>query len=130
MVSMDGTSASLWVQITSGPDSDEAKLNQLSSKLRRELLNLDVDDVVRPKNTPLPVGAKGGDATLADVLVVSISNSTVLVAMIQLLRGWIKRGNGRRVKIRVAKDSLEIDAASAEEQAKLIESWLKWHEKR
>ena len=127
---MDDTSASLWVQITSGPDSDEAALNLLSHRLRRELLALDVDNVVRATDAPLPEGAKSGGATLADVLVVSISNSTVLVAMIQLLRGWIRRGNGRKVKIGIGKDNIEIDAASPEEQAKLIESWLEWHERR
>jgi hypothetical protein len=129
MLSVDDMTASLWVQITPDPDSDEAELNRLSYGLRRELLALDVDGVERATDGHKPVGAKSSGATLADVLVVSISNSTVLVAIIQLLRRWIRRGNGRKVKINIGKDHIEIDAASPEEQARLIESWLEWHEK-
>jgi hypothetical protein len=43
---------------------------------------------------------------------VSIPNSTVLVAIVHLLQGWIGRGKGRKATIKLGKNSLEVDAAS------------------
>jgi hypothetical protein len=126
---MGGTQASLSVQITAGPDSDEEELDRLSLDLRRELLELDVDSVVRASNGPAPSNARAGGTSLPDVLVVSLSNSTVLVSMIHLLSWWIKRGAGREAKVRIGKNVIEIDSASAEDKAQLIQSWLDWHEK-
>jgi hypothetical protein len=119
----------LSVQITAGPDSDEEELDRLSLDLRRELLELDVDSVVRASNGPAPSNARAGGTSLPDVLVVSLSNSTVLVSMIHLLSWWIKRGAGREAKVRIGKNVIEIDSASAEDKAQLIQSWLDWHEK-
>ncbi len=127
---MGGISASLSVQIASDPDSDEAEVYRLSRELRRELLRLNVDDVVRAADAHPPAGTKAGGTSLADVLIVSVSNSTVIVAMIQLLRGWINRGNGRRVKLKIGKNGIDVGSASPEEQARLIESWIDWHEKK
>lgn len=127
---MGEISASLSVQIASDPDSDEAEVDRLSRGLRRELLELDVDAVVRATNAHAPSDTKADAASLADVLIVSVSNSTVIVAMIQLLRGWIKRGKGRRVTLKVGENSIDVGSASLEEQARLIESWIDSHEKK
>lgn len=126
---MDGTPTSLWVQIDSGHDSDASQINQLAQGLRRELLALDVEAVERAPDTVVPDEAKSGGASLPDLLIVSISNSTVLVAIVHLLQGWIGRGKGRKVAIKIGKNSLEVDAASPEQQAKLIESWIDWQTK-
>jgi hypothetical protein len=80
-----GMSTSLSVQIAAGPASDRTELDRLSRELRRELLQLDVDDVVRALDEDAPGAAKAAGNTLIDVLIVSVSNSTVLVAMVQLL---------------------------------------------
>jgi hypothetical protein len=126
---MDGTPTSLQVQIASGHDSDAGELDKLARGLRGELLALDVQSVERAPATAVPDDAKSGGASLSDLLIVSISNSTVLVAIVHLLQGWIGRGRGRRVTIKLGKNSVEVDAASPEEQAKLIESWIDWHAK-
>lgn len=124
---MDGASTSLQVQIASSHDGDEGELNELAQGLRRELLALDVESVERAPVTAVPDDAKSGGASLPDLLIVTISNSTVLVAIVHFFQGWIGRGKGRKVNIKLGKNSLEIDEASPEEQAKLIASWIDWH---
>lgn len=126
---MAGTSTLLQVQIASGNGSDERELNKLAQGLRGELLDLDVQSVERAPVAVVPDGVKSGGASLPDLLIISISNSTVLVAIVHLLQAWIGRGKDRKVTIKLGKDSLEVDAASPEEQAKLIESWIDWHTK-
>jgi hypothetical protein len=124
---MDGASTSLQIQIASDLDADDGELNKLAQRLRGELLALDVQSVERAPVTVVPGDAKSGGASLSDLLIVSISNSTVLVAIVHLLQGWIGRGKGRKICIKLGKNSLEVDEASPQEQAKLIESWIDWH---
>jgi hypothetical protein len=129
-VRMAGSSTSLQVQIVSGDESDESdesELNKLAQGLRGDLLALDVRSVERAHVAIVPDNAKSSGASLPDLLIVSISNSTVLVAIVHLLQGWIGRGKGRKVTIKLGKHSLQADAASPEEQAKLINSWIDWH---
>jgi hypothetical protein len=121
---MDEMRALLSVQVGAGPDSDPEELDLLSLDLRRELLDLDVDSVVRAAEGSAPAASKAGGTGLSDVLIVSLSNSTVLAAVIHLLGRWVKRGSQRKVSVRVGNKSIEIESASAEETAKLIESWL------
>jgi membrane-associated two-gene conflict system component 1 (EACC1) len=126
---MDGMQASLSVQIAAGPDSDQEELDRLSLDLRHELLELDVDSVVRAPNGPAPSNAMAVGTSLSDVLIVSLSNSTVLVSVIHALGWWIKRGTGRRARVKIGGNIIEIDSASTEDKARLIELWLDWHEK-
>jgi hypothetical protein len=121
---MDEMRAVLSVRVAAGPDSDPEELDSMSVDLRRELLELDIESVVRATEGSVPPTAKAGGTVLSDVLIVSLSNSTVLVAVVHLLAGWVKRGSRRKVTVRVGKNSIEIESASAEEAAKLIESWL------
>jgi len=125
---MEGTT-SLRVQIADAYDSDPGELRALTDGLRRELLMLDVDQVERAPDPDVPDIAKSGGASLTDLLIVSLSNSAVLVAVVRLLQGWITRGKGRKVTIELGKDSIEVDGASPEESAKLITSWSDQHQK-
>jgi hypothetical protein len=118
----------LRVQIADAYDSDPSELRELTGSLRRELLELDVDEVELATDPALPDTAKAGGVSLPDLLIVSLSNSAALAAVIRLLQGWITRSRGRKVTIKLGKDSVEIDGASREEEAKLIASWIDQHQ--
>jgi Effector Associated Constant Component 1 len=117
--------ASLSIQISEGPEAEDAEVDTSAGRLRRELLELDVDAVERPPASAEP-GAKGGGG-LTDVLIVTLSNSTALVAMLGVLKDWLKRRQSRTVKITIGEDSLELGQASPADQEKLIASWLDRH---
>ena len=74
-----------------------------------------------------PPGAKGPAGESVGALLVTISDSAVLVALIGTLKAWISRVRGRTVTIQVGKDKITVGQVSAEQQAKLIESWIKEH---
>ena len=115
----NGMLTKLRVEIGAGPDSDAEDLDRQSLDLRDELLDLDLDGV-----EPV-VGGPAGESVGA--LLVTISDSAVLVALIGTLKAWISRVRGRTVTIQVGKDKITVGQVSAEQQAKLIESWIKEH---
>jgi hypothetical protein len=126
---MNRTLSWLQVEIDAGADADDTELAELSAGLRTELLELDVDAVMPGPGVPPPKGAKGLDAGAAGTLLVSLSDSAVVVAFVGVLRSWVSRSQGRRVRIQAGKDVLDLTRVSAEEQAKIIASWLDRHDK-
>jgi hypothetical protein len=125
-VCMNGAFPPLRIEIGSDLDADADEADDQLLDLRDELLELDVESVDRLAGSPAPPGARGS-AELAGTLAVTLSNSAVLVAVVRMLQSWIGRGRGRRVTLRLGDDTIEIDAASAEQQAQLIETWIERH---
>ncbi len=72
-------SASLSIKISEGPAAEDIDIDTSARQLRRELLELDVEAVQHAPGAA-KTGAKGS-SELIGVLVVSLSNSTALVAM-------------------------------------------------
>lgn len=94
--------------------------------LRDECLALDVMGVDRAAVRGAPAGAKGV-ADGAGALVVTLSDSAVLVALAGVLRSWVARDRGRKITLRIGEDSVEVANPSEQEQAQLIEAWLDRH---
>jgi len=117
----------IWLQVESDIGVDDEELAQLTMRLRRELLDLDVDAVEGVAGVAAPTGAKGPTGESLGTLIVTLSNSAVLAALVGVLRSWVVRGRGRRITIRLGADSLTITGVSAEDQGKLIASWLEQH---
>jgi hypothetical protein len=118
----------LLVEIGAGPDSDFEELAQLCDGLRRDLLELEVETVNAIGGGPAPARSKTSAADTVGTLVVALSNSAVVVALVGVLRAWVRRGAGRKVTLRLGENSIEISQASAEQQAMLIKSWLDLHD--
>jgi hypothetical protein len=110
------------IEPESGVDGEE--LDQQLRWLREELLGLDVEAVDRVSGDTAPDGAKAPAADLASTLVIAFSNSAVLAALVGVLRTWLSRGSGRKVKLQIGADSIEIEGLSTADQDKLIEQWI------
>jgi hypothetical protein len=105
-------------------DYDTDELADLSSALRNELLELDVDAVEPVVDAAPPEGAKGLPAWAATLLVrLGLSS---LGALVTRLRHWAGR-TGHSVEVTIDGDTLKITGASAEQQEKLINAWLVRH---
>lgn len=110
--------------------ADEERLDALTRYLRQELLQLDVDSVTGlPAGEP-PPGARGLDAVEIGGLLVGLGSAAQgLSAVISAVRAWLARGGKapRRVRLEIGGDALELYAASAADQDRLIGLFIGRH---
>jgi hypothetical protein len=104
-------------------NAELAEIEERTLQLRRELLDLDLEEVRQPTVDTIPDGAKAADATLVGMLVVTASREAVS-AVIHLLSDWLSRTGGRSVKVQVGTDVLELSRASKEDQERLVDAFL------
>lgn len=94
-------------------------------QLRRALDEFEVRDVVGVA----PDGAKGDAAAVGAVAVALGGAGGMVPLLIAIVRDWLgRRTAGQRVKLTVGEDSIEVDAASADQQRELIEAFLRRHD--
>ena len=120
--------AELSVKLQAGPDTDGEELGQLASRLRAELLDLDVDSVRQPVRGEAPGDAKGADLLAAGELVVGlVAGPSVLASVIDAVRSWLGRNHARSVRLSLGGDALEVSGVSSAEQERLIDLWVTRH---
>lgn len=119
-----GEALAVRVDIASQGDVDDARLEELTASLRRQLSELDVEAVERVEGDAGPEGAKVGDVLAIGALVVKVARSAASVAgVVRALQDWAARG-GRTVKLDVGGDTIEVSGASRAQQDRLIEAWI------
>lgn len=114
-----------WVDVVL-VDGDPEVADRGIRQLRRELQGeFETRDVL----AAAPAGAKGDAAAVGAVAVALGGAGGMVPLLISILRDWLgRRTSGQRVKLTVGADSIEVEAASAEEQRELIEAFLRRHE--
>lgn len=106
-------------------DGDAHNLDLQTHRLREELLLLDIDNVT------MGHGARESDSTKGDpiaigTLIMTMSNSAVLVAACQVVRTWVTRSQGRRATIKYGKDqTIELTDINTTQQQELISAFLR-----
>jgi hypothetical protein len=108
--------------------SDPARLDELTNRLREELLDLDVDDVERVSAGEAPAGTRAIELAAIGALLVTMQQSGVLVAkVVNTVREWLKRDPEptRAVKITLGDRTIELTAASSEQQDKLVAEFVR-----
>ena len=94
-------------QITiSEEEAEPERLDQLTIQLRRDLLDLGVDQASRPAGAAPVKGSKGDAFTLGALLLVAAP--AMLPNLISFIQSWALRGENRKVKIKTP-DGLEIE---------------------
>ena len=106
-------------------DDDGEDVDALSRALRRELLDLDVEQVDLVAAGDEPPGAKGLGAVVG-WLSVRIRGASALRAVVGAVRLWSSR-TGRTIEVTIGTDVLKVSAATAEQQDRIIEVWLARH---
>ena len=111
-----------------GADAEETDL--LGRSLRRELRSLDVEEVAARPAGEAPPGSKGIDAASVTELLVTLSASGGVLAMVVgTVKDWLaRRSGGHKITLTVDGDTLELDGASAAERAQLIETFVRRHQ--
>jgi len=113
----------LRMQVVGYPDSDEEERAELAWRLREEIRERGIDEVSRPSVRP-PPGAKGGAVEWAQ-LVVTLAGT--VPPMIMALQAWLGRHRGAAVTLEIDGDKLTLDDPSAEDQRRLVETFLARH---
>jgi hypothetical protein len=112
-----------------GPDADAEDAERLGRRLRSELREFPVDDVVPVEDGAPPPGAKGVDAaSLTELLVTMSAGGGVFVTVLAGLKDWLTRNTGARgVKVTIDGDTLELTSATAAERAGLVDAFVRRH---
>jgi hypothetical protein len=110
--------------------ADAERLAALTGYLRAELLQLDVEDVTAlPAGAP-PPGARAFSADTVGALLIAVGQSAEgLRSVVSAIRDWLRRGDGtqRTVRLELGGDALELSQASAADQERLIELFVRRH---
>ena len=115
----------LRVQVLPG-DADLDQLNELTSLLRQELLELDVAAVEPMAQEAAPEDAKGALAALGGWLAVHFGATGLkagLKAVVNVVASWAGR-TGKTVELTIGGDTLKVTGASAEMQARIVEEFF------
>ena len=111
------------------PDADTEAVADLVHELRLELLQQDVDAVTPVVTGPAPPGSKGVELAAVAALLVHLQGSVgAVTAIVSAVRSWLQRGTppaGRTVKITVEGQTLELSAATAEQQDEIVQQFLR-----
>jgi hypothetical protein len=101
--------------ISLGDEVDDGELDRLTRQLRDEIANLDVEEVGLAPGTELPPGAKGEPITIGSI-VVALASAGVFTGLIELLKSWALRREGRTiaVKAKVGEREVEMTYSPAE----------------
>jgi hypothetical protein len=124
------SSATMVVHVDARGDADEEELEELTSKLRRELEQLEVDEVQRPVVGEAPEGTRALDVLALGTLVVKLVQSAQpLRDVVQTVRRWLGNQQESTVRIEMDGDSIELSSVSSVEKDKLINAWIERHSK-
>ena len=111
--------------------SDAERLAVLTGYLRAELLQLaDVEEVsALPADEP-PPGARVFSVVTVGALLIGLGQSVEgLRSVVSVIRDWLRRteGTGRAVRLELDGDALDLSQASAADQDRLIELFIRRH---
>ena len=116
----------LMVSVDEG-GADSERMEQLTLALRRELLQLDVEDVEPVRAGPAPEGTRAIDVAAVGALLVTLTSSAAaLTGVVNTIRGWLAQGSrGRTVELSIGDKTLKLAGASDEQQEQLIREFLR-----
>ncbi|MFI1993033.1 hypothetical protein [Actinoplanes sp. NPDC020271] len=113
------------VSIESG-DADASVVQRHTTRLRDELLRLDVEEVRRPAVTA-PPGARGADlAVIGALLIEAVPLLPRIKEILYVVRTWSRR-SGISVTVTIDGDAITVEAASAEQTDRLIDLFVERH---
>ncbi len=110
------------LSLEAGPDAEPEDLGELTSRLRRELLELEIDSVERVRGGSAPAGAKGDPVTLASLIVTLAP--VVVPAMITALQSWLNRHDRTSVTLERNGAKITLTGNPSKEQQQIVNAWM------
>jgi hypothetical protein len=117
----------LLLSVVPDPEVDPESAERAARRLRSELADLEADVATAPVGTA-PEGAKGIDLGSVSAMVVAVSSSGALVAVIDLVRDWLGRQSAvHRISVTIDGDTIELDRVAPDEKRRLVDAYLERH---
>src|ERR1700686_4435895 len=97
------------LQLEAGADADEQEIDALTARLRRQLLELDVESVDRVRAGEAPPGTRAVDVMVLGGLFMTLTKSPELLKMVTgVVQSWVTGRPGRSVELQINGDSLKV----------------------
>lgn len=127
--SMDREILSVRLSVLPDSENGDEERERLARRLRTELDELEVDSVGWAAEGALPAGAKGADpATLGAIMVSLSASGGVFAIVMEAVRDWLGRQTGQhRVSVTIDGDTIELERATADQQRELVEGFVRRH---
>jgi len=124
---MDADQDHLEIGFSAG-EASPREIEEMTAAMRRELLQLEVESVERPRAGEPPEGTRGIDVAALGALVVELGKATpVLGQVVEVVRSWVARSPDRSVKLTIGGDTLELTGISEGDQQRVIRDWMARH---
>jgi hypothetical protein len=118
----------LTVQLEAASDADALEIDQLTSSLRYQLLELDVQSVDPVEAGDAPPGTRGGPLVMFGALLISMARSPeALKALIGTLQSWLASHQAHTVELQMGGDVLKVTGVSSAEQGALVALFIERH---
>ncbi|MEU6427219.1 caspase family protein [Microbispora sp. NPDC046973] len=109
-------------------DADPHELEDLTARLRAELLEIDVVTAQAERGAPPPPGARAVLSFSLGGLVVSLAGTELLAAVVSAVTAWLARNQHRSAKLTIDGDAIELTGVPSGEQRRLTDLWVRRHE--
>jgi hypothetical protein len=119
---------SLTLRVEGGADVDAQELDEITRRLRQELLQLDVASVGPVTTGQAPPGTRSADVMVIGSLLVTLGRSPeVLKAVLGVVQGWLAGRRAGAVEMQIGGDTLKVSGLSSAEQRRLIDLFVERH---
>jgi hypothetical protein len=127
-VSMAEDQADVAIEVKANSYTDDEELAELTSRLRAELLELDVEAVKPASAEQAPPDSKGiGSLAIGGLIVRFVLRPDTLRGLVSAVRSWAGRQRACSLRLTLDGDSLEITGPRSAEQERLIDLWIARH---
>ncbi|KAB8181982.1 caspase, EACC1-associated type [Microbispora catharanthi] len=109
-------------------NADPHDLEDLTARLRAELLEIDVVAAQAERGAPPPPGARAVLSFSLGGLVVSLAGTELLAAVVGAVTAWLTRDQHRSAKLTIDGDAIELTGVPSGEQRRLTDLWVRRHE--
>jgi hypothetical protein len=112
----------------SSVDDDAERIERATARLRAELLELDVEDVLLVPGGPPPPGSRGVDlAEVGNLLITLAGVPEALRQLVATVRAWLGSSPGYAAELVIDGDRITVTGISRSTQDRLVEAWLQAH---
>jgi hypothetical protein len=117
--------STLKIQLEKSTDEDDERLGKVTSQLRHELLELEIEKAEPDRTGKIPEGARGDPFALGTLVVTLVT--PVIPKLIDILQSWRMNRGSRPLSLEIDGDKITIDGNPTKEQQRLIDLFINRH---